>query len=63
MLCVPTASGTRGSSSSNFLANEEIATAVAKKVGVSSGRIGQIHKELCAAWRWFQGDEPVVAIA
>jgi hypothetical protein len=46
-----------------FLANGETTTAAAKRFRLSQGRISQVRKELYRAWRRFQGDEPVVAMA
>jgi hypothetical protein len=46
-----------------FLATGESTTTAAKRFRVSQGRISQIRRELLAAWRRFQGEEPAIAAA
>jgi hypothetical protein len=46
-----------------FLSRGESTSTAAKRFRVSQGRISQIRRELLAAWRAFQGEEPALATA
>jgi hypothetical protein len=45
------------------LANGERTGDVARKFGLSDGRISQIRKELAASWQSFLGETPAPAVA
>jgi DNA-binding NarL/FixJ family response regulator len=47
----------------NLLATGETTTVVAKKVGLTAGRVSQMRRELMRAWELFHGPEFAMGIA